>query len=476
MSENIFPADFLWGGALAANQTEGAWHEGGRGTSNIDMLPKGENRMPVKLGYVSHPTLDDNEYYPSHTGIDFYHRYPEDIKLLAEMGLKIFRTSISWSRIFPEGDETTPNMEGIKFYQNLFAECKKYGMEVLVTLAHFDMPMGLVEKYGSWRSRKTIEFFARYTQACVDYFGEYVNYWITFNEINIVLHSPFSGAGLAMQEGEDRQQVIYQAAHHMLVASAQAVKIIHDNLPNAQVGCMIAGGAFYPYSCRPDDVLQALQDDQKNAFFTDVQARGYYPSYMSRFFRDNGITIEKAAGDDAVMQDNTVDFVSFSYYASRVSAANTDDLEVNTGNVVKSVKNPYVEVSKWGWAIDPLGLRITMNQVYDRYQKPLFIVENGLGAEDHILTDGSIEDDYRIDYLDKHIQAMAEGMRDGVEMMGYIVWGVIDLVAASTGEMSKRYGMVYVDKQNDGTGSLDRSKKASFDWYQSVIKQNGAKY
>ena len=473
MTDSKFPQGFLWGGALSANQTEGAWDVGGRGVGNIDVIPHGENRQAIKLGNVPNPKLNQSEFYPSHVGIDFYHRYKEDIALLAKMGLKIFRTSISWSRLYPNGDEETPNQEGLDFYHSLFAECQKNGMEVLVTLAHFDVPMGLVENYGSWRNRKMIKFFERYATTCFKEFGQYVKYWITFNEINIVLHSPFSGAGLAFEEGENKEQVIYQASHHMLVASGLAVKAAHETNQNLQMGCMIAGGAFYPYSCDPNDVWQAMQDDQLNTFFTDVQARGYYPSYTKRIFREKNISIVTEEGDAEALK-NTADFVSFSYYASRCSTASFEGKEVNSGNVVTSVKNPYLKTSDWGWVVDPLGLRITMNQVYDRYQKPVFVVENGLGALDE-LVDGKINDDYRIDYMREHIQAMAEGIADGVDLMGYIAWGVIDLVSASTGEMSKRYGMVYVDKQDDGSGSLERMEKKSFSWYKEVITSNGEK-
>lgn len=468
-----FPAGFLWGGAIAANQAEGGWREGGRGPSNVDLIPHGANRMPVKLGQVPHPALLPGEYYPSHDGIDFYHRYREDLALLAELGLKIFRTSISWSRLYPNGDEERPNPAGLRFYRELFAECRRHGMEILVTLAHFDVPMGLVEGCGSWRSRRMIEFYTRYARTCFEEFGSMVRYWITFNEINIILHSPFSGAGLAFQPGENPEQVIYQAAHHMLVASAQAVRLCHELTPQAQIGCMIAGGSFYPYSCAPEDVLCAYEKDRQNSLFLDVQARGYYPSYANALFAQKGITVEMAEGDAALLR-HTVDFVSFSYYASRCAAADLAGKQVSEGNVVRSVRNPYLKTSKWGWAIDPLGLRITMNQLYDRYQKPLFIVENGLGAADTVQPDGSILDDYRIRYLQEHIRAARDGIRDGVPLMGYIAWGCIDLVAASTGEMSKRYGMIYVDKQDDGTGTLERRKKKSFDWYRQVIANNGA--
>ncbi|PCR98737.1 6-phospho-beta-glucosidase [Lactococcus fujiensis JCM 16395] len=418
--------------------------------------------------YPTNPT----DYFPSRDGIGFYNSYKEDIQLLKEMGLKIFRTSISWSRLFPNGDEEQANQEGLNFYHNLFNECKKNGIELLVTLAHFDVPMGLVDKYGSWRNSKMITFFERYSRTCFEEFGEYVKYWITFNEINIILHSPFSGAGLTFQEGENKNQTIYQAAHHMLLASALAVKYAHSLDHNLKIGCMIAGGAFYPYSCDPKDVFQALKDDQENTFFTDIQVRGYYPSYSKRIFEEKGVNINISEEDKEILK-NTVDFVSFSYYASRCSTSSYENKEMNSGNVVKSIKNPFLETSDWGWVIDPLGLRITMNQIYDRYQKPLFIVENGLGAFDE-LVDNEVDDDYRIDYMQRHIEAMEDGVRDGVELMGYISWGIIDLISASTGEMSKRYGMVYVDLEDDGKGSGSRIKKKSYYWYKNLIMNNSS--
>ena len=472
MSGFKLPENFLWGGAISANQAEGAFQDGGRGLCNIDMIPHGAQRMPVKLGHVPHPVLHDDTYYPSHDGIDFYHHYKEDIALMAELGLKVFRTSISWSRLYPNGDEDTPAPEGIAFYRSVFYECRKYGIEPLVTLCHFDIPMGLVEKYGSWRSRRTLDCFIRYAETCFREFSGLVRYWLTFNEINIVLHSPFSGAGIAFQEGEDKNQVIYQSAHHMLLASAQAVRLAHEYDSANRVGCMLAGGSFYPYSCNPADVWEAIKKEQENLFFIDVQTRGHYPSYAGRIFAEKGVHLQMEDGDPEILK-TTVDFISFSYYASRCVAADMNGKTANEGNVARSVKNPYLETSQWGWAIDPLGLRITMNQLYDRYQKPLFIVENGLGAVDEVNPDGSIDDSYRIGYIKKHIEAMKLAMEDGVDLMGYIVWSCIDLVSASTGEMSKRYGLIYVDKNDDGSGSCERKRKKSFYWYQDVIRKNG---
>lgn len=472
MNTYKIPNGFLWGGAISANQAEGAYQEDGRGISNIDLIPHGSHRMNVKLGNVPRPVIDDTSYYPSHEAIDFYHHYKEDLALMGELGLKVFRTSISWSRLYPQGDEELPNPDGITFYKNMFEECRKNGMEPLVTLCHFDVPAGLISKYGSWRNKIVINCFLRYAKTCFKEFSGLVRYWLTFNEINIVLHSPFSGAGIAFEEHENRNQVIYQAAHHMLLASALATKAAHEQDPENKVGCMLAGGSFYPYSCNPNDVWESVKKEQENLFFIDVQVRGHYPSYAKKLFDEKNICLEITEEDREILK-NTVDFISFSYYASRCVSANMNGKVANEGNVVRSVKNPWLETSQWGWAIDPLGLRITMNQLYDRYQKPLFIVENGLGAKDEIGPDGKIQDDYRIDYLRQHIQAMKLAMEDGVELMGYIVWSCIDLVSASTGEMSKRYGFVYVDRDDSGKGTLTRTKKASFDWYRSVIQSNG---
>ncbi|CAE6915777.1 Belongs to the glycosyl hydrolase 1 family [Vibrio sp. B1ASS3] len=472
MSKSVFPENFLWGGAIAANQSEGGYREGGKGLTTVDMIPYGENRMPIKLGLVDSVELSEEEFYPSHQAIDFYHRYKEDIALLAEMGFKTFRMSIAWSRIFPKGDELEPNQAGIDFYRSVFEECHKYGIEPLVTLCHFDVPMHLVNEYGSWRNRKMIGFFERYARTCFEAFDGLVKYWLTFNEINILLHSPFSGAGLLFQEGENRDQVKYQAAHHELVASALVTKIAHEINPENQVGCMLAGGNFYPYSCKPEDVFTAMQKDRENLFFIDVQSRGYYPSYAQKVFDEKDVKLDILEEDYETLK-HTVDFISFSYYASRCASAEMNANNTSEANVVKSIRNPHLPASDWGWVIDPLGLRITMNTLYDRYQKPLFLVENGLGAKDVPAENGEVQDDYRIDYLRQHVEAMADAITDGVPLMGFTPWGCIDLVAASTGEMSKRYGFIYVDRDNLGNGTLNRTPKKSFHWYKRVIASNG---
>ncbi|EAS45569.1 6-phospho-beta-glucosidase [Photobacterium profundum] len=472
MADVKFPEGFLWGGAIAANQSEGAHLAGGKGLTTVDMIPYGENRMPIKLGLRNSVELDQTEYYPSHQAIDFYHRYKEDIAMLAEMGFKVFRMSIAWSRIFPNGDEETPNQAGIDFYRSIFEECKKYDIEPLVTLCHFDVPMHLVNEYGSWRNRKMISFFERYARTCFEAFDGLVKYWLTFNEINILLASPFSGAGLMFQEGENKDQIKYQAAHHELVASALVTKIAHEINPNNQVGCMLAGGNFYPYSCKPEDVFTAMQKDRENLFFIDVQSRGYYPSYAQKVFNDKNVVLDIHEEDHEILK-HTVDFISFSYYASRCASADMNEGNTSEANVVKSIKNPHLPASDWGWVIDPQGLRITMNTLYDRYQKPLFLVENGLGAKDVIEANGEINDNYRIDYLREHVEAMKDAIGDGIPLMGYTPWGCIDLVAASTGEMSKRYGFIYVDRDDLGNGTLNRMRKKSFYWYKKVIASNG---
>lgn len=465
--------DFLWGGATAANQCEGGYDAGGRGLANVDVIPVGEDRRPILTGKKKMFDFDDEHFYPAKEAIDMYHRYKEDIALFAEMGFKVYRLSIGWSRIFPNGDEQEPNEEGLQFYEDLFKECKKYGIEPLVTITHFDCPMHLIKEYGGWRNRKMIGFYENLCNVIFRRYKGLVKYWLTFNEINMILHAPFMGAGLYFEEGENEEQVKYQAAHHELVASAIATKIAHEVDPENQVGCMLAAGQYYPYTPNPEDVLLALEKDRESYFFIDVQSRGEYPAYALKELERKGIEIPMEDGDAEVLKEHTVDFISFSYYSSRVASADPD-VKKTAGNLFATVKNPYLQTSEWGWQIDPLGLRTTMNTIYDRYQKPLFIVENGLGAVDVPDENGYVEDDYRIDYLGQHIQAMKDAVElDGVDLMGYTSWGCIDLVSAGTGEMKKRYGFIYVDRDNEGNGTLKRSKKKSFHWYKKVIETNG---
>lgn len=464
--------NFLWGGAIAANQCEGAYLADGKGASVIDVLPAGKKRFGAMADLKK--TLETNYgYYPSHEGIDFYHHYKEDIALFAEMGFRALRISISWPRIFPTGEDEIPNERGLQFYDSLFAELKKYEIEPVVTINHFDTPLALVKKYGGWRDRKVIDAYLRYCRVIFERYRNDVTYWITINEINMVLHIPSMGAGLLLEKGENEEQVKYQAAHYQLLASAGAVKIGKEVNPEFQFGCMLAAGQVYPNTCNPLDVLESQKKNREHYFFIDVQARGAYPSYSKRLFKEKGISIDITEEDKILLAENTVDYISFSYYSSRLTSADKELMKKATaGNAFATLKNPYLKESEWGWTIDPVGLRITMNELYDRYQKPLFIVENGLGAFDQMEEDGKIEDTYRIDYLQQHIDQMKEAAEDGVELLGYLAWGCIDLVSASTGEMSKRYGFIYVDRADDGSGSLKRYKKKSFNWYKETIKQN----
>ena len=436
------------------------------------MLPSGEDRWKIATGELNNLELDDKYFYPGHEAIDMYHNYKEDIALFAEMGFKCYRFSIAWSRVFPNGDEEKPNEDGLVFYDNLIDECLKYGIKPLVAICHFDVPMGLVRKIGGWKNREMIHCFVKFSTVLFERYKDKVEYWLTFNEINMILHAPFMGAGLVFDEGENKLKTKYQAAHYELVASAKATEIAHRINPNFKIGCMLAAGNTYANTPDPADVFKSLEKDRENYMFIDVQSRGEYPSYALKIFEREQINLDITQGDKEILKNNTVDFISFSYYSSRLTSADPKATASTQGNVFATLKNPYLKASEWGWQIDPMGLRITLNSLFDRYQKPLFIVENGLGAVDTI--DGKINDDYRIDYLREHIKAMKDAVEiDGVELLGYTPWGCIDLVSASTGEMKKRYGFIYVDRDNQGGGSLQRMKKKSFHWYKQVIASNG---
>ena len=395
---------FLWGGATAANQFEGSWDKDGRGTALVDVIPHGENRQAVMDGTFDYRKLPKESYFPGRKAVNGFENYKEDIVLLKELGCKCYRFSISWSRIFPTGEESQPNENGLNHYENVIDELNKYGIEPIITICHFDIPLALIEKYGSWKSREVIDCYLRYCEALFHRFGKKVRYWITFNEINMLMHLPFMGAGLMFQDSDNVLQIQYQAAHHELVASAMAVKLAHQLDPDLKIGCMLAAGSVYPYSCRPEDVWESRQKDRENDFFIDVQSRGEYPSYARAFFERNHICIEMLPEDEQILKENTVDFIALSYYNSRCIRTDGKGDQAG-GNVFASAKNPYLTCSQWGWPIDPMGFRITLNDLYDRYGKPLFVVENGLGAKD-ALKDGQIEDDYRIEYLASHIAAM----------------------------------------------------------------------
>lgn len=461
-----FPDGFLWGGAVAANQYEGAYDVDGKGLSIQDVLPKGGIGAPP----TDQPTPDNLKL----GGIDFYHRYAEDIALFAEMGFKIFRFSIAWSRIFPNGDEAEPNEAGLAFYDRVLDECEKHGIEPMITISHYETPLHLSKAYDGWVNRKLIGFYERYARTLFERYGSRVKYWLTFNEINSVLHAPLLSGGIWTPKDQLSEADLYQAIHHELVASASATRIAHEINPDLKVGCMIIAIPVYPLTPDPNDVLKVMQTDHSNLAFGDVHVRGRYPGFFLRTLREKGIELD-ITDADREMLTNTVDFVSFSYYMSICESASGG--ERGRGNIMGGVINPTLSASEWGWQIDPVGLRIVLNQFWDRWGKPLFIVENGLGARDELVeVDGvpTVVDDYRIAYLRDHLIQVREAIADGVELWGYTWWGPIDLVSASTAQMSKRYGFIYVDRNDDGTGTLARFRKKSFGYYQQLIASNGA--
>ncbi|MFT7560378.1 MAG: 6-phospho-beta-glucosidase, partial [Flavobacteriales bacterium] len=455
-----FPPNFLWGGSLAANQCEGAFLSHGKGLSTSDVQPNGTSAPHVPYDSNREQSIKD-------VAIDFYNRYPEDISLFAEMGFSCLRLSIAWSRIFPNGDEIKPNEEGLAYYDRIFDEITRHGMKVMVTLSHYEMPYALTVNHQGWHSRKTIEFFTRYAEVVFKRYHTKVSYWLTFNEINMALHAPFTGLGIREDASEQER---HQAIYHQLLASAIVVDAFHTLSPQCMVGNMVLGAVCYPLSCKPDDILAAMHENNRWLFFGDVQVRGLYPGYMLRFYRENVIDIVISPEDQLILKKGCVDFVSFSYYASGTTSAGNDE---KYQNLITAGPNPHLVESDWGWPIDPKGLRYLLNLLHERYQKPLFIVENGLGAKDTVEEDGSINDDYRIHYLNEHLVQVAEAIDDGVDLIGYLSWGPIDLVSNSTAEMSKRYGYIHVDLNDDNEGTLERRRKKSFYWYQSVIESNG---
>ena len=468
--------DFLWGGAVAAHQLEGGWQEGGKGPSIMDATTAGDRETPRRFTGKVLP----GESYPNHDGIDFYHRYRDDIALLAEMGFKCFRTSIAWSRIFPNGDDPVPCEEGLAFYDDLFGCCLEHGIQPVVTLSHFEMPLALVSKYGGWRSRRLIDLFVRFATVCFERYCDKVTYWMTFNEINnqANLHDDFAflaDSGIVVAEGEDRERLMYQAAHYELVASAKAVAIGHAINPSFQIGCMIAMVPLYPATCRPEDVLMAHKAMERRFYYADVHALGAYPPNILALWERKGFDMDVTSDDLELLAQGTVDYIGFSYYMSKAIEWREDNPHYDYREWCDVVPNPHLHATDWGWEVDPVGLRYSLNWLTDRYGLPLFVVENGMGAYDKVEPDGSIHDQYRIDYLRAHIEQLKLAVdEDGVDLMGYTPWGCIDLVSAGTGEMDKRYGFVYVDKNNRGEGDLHRSRKDSFYWYKHVIETNGA--
>lgn len=459
-----FPDNFLWGGAIAANQAEGAFNIDGKGLDISNFFPHG-----IKHEYDS--VIDPNKFYPNHQAIDFYHRYKEDLLLMEEMGFNVFRTSINWSRIYPNGDDIEPNKIGIQYYRDLFNEMLKRGMQPIVTLSHYEMPVNLVNKYGSWRNRKLIDFFLKYCETVFSCFKDQVKYWLTFNEINNMRRMPGAAGGIFFFDGENKQQVIYQASHNMFVAHSLAIKLCREICPDAKIGCMLSLSNVYPHTCNPKDVFETMELRRRSLFYSDVMVRGYYPSYTARLWKEDNVVVHMEKEDEEIIKTYTSDFLAFSYYRTSTHEFGKPFYGDTGGD--QGTPNPYLESTPWGWQIDPIGLRYTLNELYDRYQIPLFIVENGLGEIDIPNDNYEINDYYRINYIRQHILSMKDAIQDGVELMGYTYWGPIDIISAGTGEMDKRYGFIFVDRDNFGNGSLKRYKKASFYWYKKVICSNG---
>jgi len=478
-----FPDNFLWGGATSDFQFEGGFGEGGRGLSSHDFETDGAKDQPRRIslrladgtrGFVNNreslpdgaeAQLYDDIYYPSHKAVDFYHHYKEDIALMGELGFNVFRFSVCWSRVFPTGDETQPNEEGLAFYDAVIDELEAHGMEPLITICHDELPQHLAETYDGWNSRHVIDCYLRFARVLLERYRNRCRYWLTFNEINAV--GGYMQTGTHKQTGQD----LYQAKHHMMVASARCVKMAHEISPDFQMGAMYALSAMYPATCDPRDVQLAYWTRRESLYFIDVMARGAYPSYARDLLARRDVTLRIEPGDEEILREGTLDFVSFSYYRSNIIR---EGCSLRYAGVIGGDANPYLETTPWGWPVDPLGLRITLNEIYDRYQKPLFVVENGMGAIDEKLPDGTVDDSYRIEYLSDHLGAIRDAITiDGVPVLGYTMWGAIDLVSLSTGEMKKRYGFIYVDMDDKGNGTLERSKKKSFDWMRQVIATNG---
>ena len=486
-----FPEGFLWGGATAANQFEGGWNEGGKGWSVADCArshldvdvqdyqKQNETLLADVKEAMAHP--EDLKHYPKRHGSDFYHHYKEDIALMAEMGFKVFRLSIAWSRIYPNGDDAQPNEEGLKFYDDVFNELKKYNIEPLVTISHYEPPLNLALNYDCWYNRKTIDFFMNFVKTIVDRYIDRVKYWLTFNEVDSMIRHPYTTGGLIKDKFNDKnwEEVIFQSMHHQFVASALATKYIHEKDPAAKVGCMLTKLTYYPYSCRPEDVLEAQQRMRATYCYSDTQVFGEYPSYLLARFKNHGLHIHMTEEDLQIMKAYPVDFISFSYYSSSCVAKNAEGLQTTAGNTMTAIKNPYLTASEWGWQTDPIGLRVSLVDLYDRYRKPLFIVENGVGEKEELVKDENgnltVNDQGHIDYYRDHFKEMYNAIyEDGVELLGYTSWACIDLVSESTKQMSKRYGYIYVDCDDDGNGTFKRYRKKSFYWYKDVIASNGA--
>ncbi|TLG75496.1 family 1 glycosylhydrolase [Culicoidibacter larvae] len=482
--ENGFPKDFLWGGALAACQAEGAYNVDGKSLTIPDVMrfnPKLDRTITKQLK-ITQESIDaakaelDDTYYPKRRGIDFYHTYKQDIALMAEMGFKVFRYSVAWARVFPGGDDAEPNELALRFYDDVIDTIISHGMVPLITISHFDMPIVLIEKFGGWYNRKLVDLYLKYCDVLFNRYKGKVQYWVTFNEINMSAKAGPKTLGILDTGQENYEEMIFQGLHHQFVAAARATELAHAIDPENKIGCMVAYFTTYAHTCKPEDALEMQNEDRmRNMFYLDVQAGGHYPYYANTYFKRRGITITMAADDLAIIAAHTADYVGMSYYMSMIASSDAENLELTSGNVTNVLKNPYLEGSEWGWQIDPVGLRYTLNHVFDRYQKPIFILENSIGAIDTLNEDGTVHDPYRIAYLESHIREMKRAVEDGVDVIGYTMWGPIDIVSSGTSEMSKRYGFIYVDQDDYGAGTKRRYRKDSFYWYKDLIATNGEK-
>jgi 6-phospho-beta-glucosidase len=478
----MFKENFLWGGALAACQAEGAYNEDGKTLTVPDIMEfddkrdrKDKKHTEITREMIEKGKLDtDTIKYPKRRGVDFYHTYKEDIALLAEMGFKVFRYSISWARVFPNGDDAEPNEKALEFYDNVIDECLKYDIEPLITICHFDMPIVLIDKYGGWYSRKLVDLYVKYCEVIFNRYKDKVKYWVTFNEINMSVRKSVKTLGILNEGQENYKEMVYQGLHHQFVAAAKATKLAHEINPNNMIGSMVAYFTTYAHTCKPEDVLHNQNENQmNNLFFLDVLNKGKYPYYAKSYFNRNGIKLTMEDYDLEIIKDHTADFVGMSYYNSMISSSNPNNLELTPGNVASVYRNPHLKHNEWGWQIDPIGMRYTLNLVYDRYELPVFILENSSGFVDTLNEDGTVHDPYRIDFLRRHLEQMELAIADGVDMLGYTMWGPIDMISSGTSEMSKRYGFIYVDQDDYGNGSKKRYIKDSYYWYKKVIESNG---
>lgn len=460
-----FPKDFLWGASTSAYQVEGAWDEDGKGPSVIDMGKYPEGTSDFKVAS------------------DHYHRYKEDIALFAEMGLKAYRFSIAWTRIYPKGTGEI-NEKGIAFYNDLINELLSHNIEPIVTMCHFDLPYALQEK-GGWSNRETIDAYENYAKTLFKHFGDRVKYWLTINEQNMmILHG--ATIGTVDPNIKNPEKELYQQNHHMLLAQAKAMKLCHEMCPNAKIGPAPNIISIYPASSKPEDVIAASNFSSiRNWLYLDAAVFGRYNSIAWSYLEEKGYTPTIQEGDMEILKSGKPDFIAFNYYSTSTVAESKNDLsdKNSTGDqqiaigeqgVYRGVSNPYLEKTQFGWEIDPIGFRSTLREINERYNLPLLVTENGLGAYDKLEEGDVVNDDYRIDFLRKHIEQAKLAITDGVNLIGYCPWSAIDLISTHQG-ISKRYGFIYVNRDEFDLKDLRRIKKKSFYWYRDVIKSNGEK-